>query len=65
MSGTITSLSMKDGEAVAAYFARPIGEGPWPALVILGKIYNANHRVRAVADGYADKVFLCLTPDLY
>jgi carboxymethylenebutenolidase len=65
MSGTITSLSMKEGETVEAYLARPVGEGPWPALVILAEIYNANHWVRAVADGYADKGFLCLAPDLY
>ena len=65
MSGATTSLSMRGGETVEAYMARPEGDGPWPGLVILAEIYNANHWVRAVADGYAEQGFLCLAPDLY
>ena len=65
MSGVTTSLSMRGGETVEAYMARPEGDGPWPGLVILAEIYNANHWVRAVADGYAEQGFLCLAPDLY
>lgn len=45
--------------------ASPEGEGPWPGLVVLAEIYNANHWVRAVADGYPEQGFLCLAPDLY
>ena len=65
MSGATNSLSMRGGETVEAYMARPEGDGPWPGLVILAEIYNANHWVRAVADGYAEQGFLCLAPDLY
>ena len=65
MSGATTSLSMRGGETVEAYMARPEGDGPWPGLVILAEIYNANHWVRAAADGYAEQGFLCLAPDLY
>ena len=65
MSRATTSISMRGGETVEAYMARPEGDGPWPGLVILAEIYNANHWVRAVADGYAEQGFLCLAPDLY
>ena len=65
MSGQMTTITMTDGTSVEAYAARPDGEGPWPGLVILSEIYNANAWVRAVADGYAEQGFLCLAPDLY
>lgn len=65
MSGEMTTVTMTSGEPVEAYLARPEGEGRWPGLVILAEIYNANHWVRAVADGYAEQGFLCLAPDLY
>lgn len=65
MSGEMTTIAMRGGETVEAYLARPEGKGPWPGLVILAEIYNANHWVRAVADGYAEQGFLCLAPDLY
>jgi carboxymethylenebutenolidase len=65
MSDAMTTVTMSNGEAVEAYLARPKGKGPWPGLVVLAEIYNANHWVRAVADGYAEQGFLCLAPDLY
>ena len=65
MSGQMITITMTDGTSVEAYAARPAGEGPWPGLVILSEIYNANAWVRAVADGYAEQGFLCLAPDLY
>ena len=42
MSGQMTTITMTDGTSVEAYAARPAGEGPWPGLVILSEIYNAN-----------------------
>ena len=65
MSSAATTITMRGGETVEAYMAWPAGDGPWPGLVILAEIYNANHWVRAVADGYAEQGFLCLAPDLY
>jgi carboxymethylenebutenolidase len=61
----MTKINMRGGEAVEAYVARPKGDGPWPGLVILSEVYNVNHWVRAVADGYAEQGYLCLAPDLY
>ena len=60
MKSTITSVKMRGGETVEAYLAQPKGKGPWPGLVILSEIYNANRWVRAVADGYAQQGFSVL-----
>jgi carboxymethylenebutenolidase len=64
-SGAMTTITMSGGETVEAYVARPKGDGSAPGLVILSEVYNVNHWVRAVADGYAEQGYLCLAPDLY
>ncbi|MEM7253638.1 MAG: dienelactone hydrolase family protein [Pseudomonadota bacterium] len=56
---------MRDGTNVEAYVARPPDGRSGPGLVILSEIYNVNHWVREVADGYAEEGFVCLAPDLY
>lgn len=58
MSGEMTRIAVNDGVSVDAYLARPAGEGPWPGLVVLAEVYNVNHWVRAVADGYAEQGFV-------
>ncbi len=65
MAGETIRIPAGDGASVEAYLARPEGEGPWPGIVILAEVYNANHWVRAVADGYAKQGYICLAPDLY
>lgn len=65
MTGDMTTITMTDGTSVEAYMAKPEGAGPWPGLVILSEVYNVNHWVREVADGYAEQGYLCLAPDLY
>ncbi len=59
------TIDMADGRQSEGYLARPEGAGPWPGVVILAEIYNANDWVRAVADGYAERGYLALAPDLY
>lgn len=65
MTGQMTTITMSGGTKVEAYVAKPAGAGPWPGLVILSEVYNVNHWVREVADGYASQGYLCLAPDLY
>ncbi len=65
MPGKMTTITMSGGQTVEAYIARPTGAGPRPGLVILSEVYNVNHWVREVADGYAEQGYLCLAPDLY
>lgn len=65
MTGEMVTITAGGNASVEAYLARPKGAGPWPGLVILSEVYNVNHWVRAVADGYAEQGYLCLAPDLY
>jgi dienelactone hydrolase len=43
-----------DGGRLDAYLAKPKEPGPWPGIILLGEVYNVNHWVRKVADGYAE-----------
>jgi len=63
--GEMIRITAGGNDAVEAYLAKPAGEGPWPGLVILSEVYNVNHWVREVADGYAKQGYVCLAPDLY
>ena len=65
MPGKIINVEMDNGGQAEAWLTTPDGPGPWPGLVILPEIYNANHWVREVADGYAAQGFMALAPDIY
>ena len=63
--GETTTLQVKEGGGPEIYVAKPEGDGPWPAVIVLAEIYNANQWVREVADGYAEAGYLAIAPDLY
>ncbi len=65
MPGEMINIQAGGGTSVEAYLATPDGQGPWPGIVLLSEVYNVNHWVREVADGYAREGYLCLAPDLY
>ncbi|MCB1739982.1 MAG: dienelactone hydrolase family protein [Gammaproteobacteria bacterium] len=65
MPADTIQIDMGQEGRAEAYLSRPEGSGPWPGLVVLPEIYNANHWVREVADGYAAQGYLALAPDIY
>lgn len=58
-------INSEDGGTFTAFVARPSGDGPWPGILVLPEIYNANHHIRAVAERFAEQGFLALTPDVF
>ena len=64
MSGEMINIKIEGGQ-LEAYLAKPKEPGPWPGIILLGEVYNVNHWVRKVADGYAEQGFIVLAPDLY
>ena len=65
MTGDMITITAGGGAELEAYLAKPAGDGPWPGLVILAEVYNVNHWVREICDGYAEQGYMCLAPDLY
>jgi carboxymethylenebutenolidase len=58
------TISTADG-SFGAYVARPAGQGPAPAVVVIQEIFGVNRFVRKVADELAAKGYLAVAPDLF
>jgi carboxymethylenebutenolidase len=59
-----TTVRTRSGE-VAAYLAVPVGEPPWPGVVVLHEALGLNGDIRAHADRFAGRGYLALAPDLF
>ena len=57
------SLSITD-VTVAAYTARPVGSGPWPAVCVVHEAFGLNDDIRRIADRFAANGYLAVAPDL-
>ncbi len=52
-------------EQVVAYLAKPRGQGPFPALVVIHEWWGLNQQIRGMADQLAKQGYLSLAVDLY
>jgi carboxymethylenebutenolidase len=63
---TVTTVSYKSGEdTVSAYLARPPGEGPFPALVVIHEWWGLDDWIKKNAREFAGRGFAALAVDLY
>lgn len=58
--GELTELG-----AVPGYLARPSGDGPWPALIVIQEWWGLSEHIKDVADRFASVGYLSFAPDLY
>ena len=52
-------------EPLTAYLARPAGDGPHPAVVIIHELYGLNDNIRDIARRFADEGYAALAVDLF
>jgi carboxymethylenebutenolidase len=53
------------GDPVAAYLARPQGEGPFPAVIMLHEFWGLRPELLGKADALAEEGYLVVAPDMY
>jgi carboxymethylenebutenolidase len=60
----VWTINTADGP-FSAYVARPQGEGPWAAVVVIQEIFGVNAVMRQTCDGLAGQGYLAVCPDLF
>jgi carboxymethylenebutenolidase len=54
-----------EGDVKAHLAVPPVGDGPWPGVVVLHESFGLNDDIRQQADRLAAAGYLALAPDLY
>ena len=62
---SIASRERGGSSRLSAHVARPVGEGPWPAVVMVMEIFGVNDEMRAHAERIAGWGYVVVVPDLY
>ncbi|MBW4574660.1 MAG: dienelactone hydrolase family protein [Aphanothece sp. CMT-3BRIN-NPC111] len=50
---------------IAAYLATPVGEGPFPGVIVLQEIFGVNSHIRDVTERIAKEGYVAIAPALY
>ncbi|MBE7471678.1 MAG: dienelactone hydrolase family protein [Anaerolineales bacterium] len=66
-NGSMAMVEYKDsdGETLMGYLARPQGDDPKPAIVVIQEWWGLNDHIKDVANRFANEGFVALAPDLY
>ena len=51
--------------SVEGHLARPKGEGPWPAMVVIQEWWGLDDQTKSIANRFAQEGYLTFAPDLY
>ena len=62
---TMIDLLVRDGSSIPAVFARPLGNGPFPAVVIGAEGTGINTFIRRLAATFAHEGYVAIVPDYY
>ncbi len=54
-----------DGHPMPSYLARPDGDGPFPAVIVLQEIFGVNREVRRIAELFAGAGYAALAINYY
>jgi carboxymethylenebutenolidase len=59
------SLTGHNGDAIPGYLARPLGEGPFPGVVVIHEAFGMVQHTRELVHKFAAAGYLAIAPDLY
>jgi carboxymethylenebutenolidase len=61
----MTGFAGNDGDIIGGYLARPLGAGPFPAVIVIHEVFGLVEHTRETARKFAAHGYLALAPDLY
>jgi carboxymethylenebutenolidase len=50
---------------ISGYLARPVGQAPWPGLIVIHEWWGLDQQTRSIADRFAGIGYMAFTPDLF
>jgi len=59
------ALTLPDGTTRPAVLAAPVGDGPFPAVVVIHDIFGSGNDLRRHVQNFADAGYVAIGPDLY
>ncbi len=59
------AYGQRESQELTGYLARPAGDEPAPAVVVLQEWWGLNEHIKDVTRRFADEGFVALAPDLY
>lgn len=62
---TVETETVEYLDGTTGYLARPVGEGPFPALVLIHEWWGLNDNIRDLAFAFAQQGYMALAVDLY
>ena len=62
---TNTAIPTETGSPVAAYVAKPEGDGPFPAVIMLHEFWGLKPEIIGKADALAAEGYVVVAPDMY
>src|SRR5690348_4618284 len=59
------TLTGYNGDAIPGYTARPLGDGPFPGVVVIHEAFGMVQHTRELVHRFAAAGYLAAAPDLY
>lgn len=65
MTSNSLTITADNGGTFDAYIARPNGNGPFPAIIVIQEIFGVNADLRTKCDDFAKQGYIAVSPDLF
>ena len=54
-----------DGDRISGYLARPLGEGPYPGVIVIHEVFGLVTHIKELARKISARGYVALAPDLH